>query len=628
MRPERQVRAVQAGLLALLALLALHLWNAEAPWRTAAWQRVQIGARVAPPDAVPFLWFASLANAGLGLVLLATARRWVPGDAAKPEPPLPPAAPTGAAFRAGVLGAVAVCALLAFPRLDQSLWGDEAMSASRSIHGHYARRADGTLRFKRIDWEETLWHYRQVNNHVFFSVLARPSTRAYEALARPDTPLRIEPGLRAPAFAAGLGAVAALALLLRKLGFATGGVLAAWLLALHPWHVRYASEARGYALLLLLAPLHLTACLAALRSGTWARWAAVGALQVLTMWTLPVAVFWLLPVHAWLLLELWRSRARGGLVRWLVTACASAGLWIELMAPNLVQLPGYLATGLRRPMDAAWWRGFAGHLLLGVPWGGAEPGPHPSLAQLAHGHPFALAAAVAGISALAAFGVLRLVRGADARARLVTVLLLYAPLAWAACALAGTRLFPRFLVLALPALLVPVGAGGEALAAVLRARGAPRGLAALLVLALLAPWVVLGETPRAALRARSLAPEREAVLVARPHLDPTDPRNAHVVTLAPYDWSGFYDPLGFEVRSVEDFQARLAEARRRGQEVFVIWDKDRLARRHRAEVMALVDRPDLFEPVADLPGFQRAWTRHVRRWIGPASGIPPRRAGP
>ena len=63
--------------------------------------------------------------------------------------------------------------------------------------------------------------------------------------------------VRIPAWLGGVGAVCMLGVLLRRVISPLAGVLAAWLFALHPWHIRFASEARGYSLMLCIIPIVL-----------------------------------------------------------------------------------------------------------------------------------------------------------------------------------------------------------------------------------------------------------------------------------------------------------------------------------------------------------------------------------
>jgi uncharacterized membrane protein len=75
------------------------------------------------------------------------------------------------------------------------------------------------------------------------------------------------------------------------------GVVAAFLSALHPWHVRYASEARAYAFVLALVPLMLLFFLRALKEGRWRWWAAFGTAAFFLM-SYPTCIYILLVLNA------------------------------------------------------------------------------------------------------------------------------------------------------------------------------------------------------------------------------------------------------------------------------------------------------------------------------------------
>jgi uncharacterized membrane protein len=58
----------------------------------------------------------------------------------------------------------------------------------------------------------------------------------------------------------------------REMGMPWVGLGAAGLLALHPWHVRYAVEARGYSLMMFFMCLMLLALIRALTTNKVAAW--------------------------------------------------------------------------------------------------------------------------------------------------------------------------------------------------------------------------------------------------------------------------------------------------------------------------------------------------------------------
>src|SRR3546814_7784434 len=72
--------------------------------------------------------------------------------------------------------------------------------------------------------------------------------------------------------------------------FPSAGVVAAFLSALHPWHIRYASEARAYAFVLCLIPLVIYFFLRALEKGLWRWWAAFGTAEFFLMYSYPTCV--------------------------------------------------------------------------------------------------------------------------------------------------------------------------------------------------------------------------------------------------------------------------------------------------------------------------------------------------
>ena len=90
----------------------------------------------------------------------------------------------------------------------------------------------------------------------------------------------VEWPFRVPALVFGLLAVAAFAWLLKEFGMPDAGVVAAFLLAIHPWSIRYASEARGYSFVIFLVPVLFVFWRRAMVTGTWRWWSAFAASRV------------------------------------------------------------------------------------------------------------------------------------------------------------------------------------------------------------------------------------------------------------------------------------------------------------------------------------------------------------
>ncbi|MDX1648223.1 MAG: hypothetical protein R3263_00080 [Myxococcota bacterium] len=630
---DARVRRARLALGAVGAVAAVHLLWTRDPWSRGVAARIDLDAYVAPPDAMPFVWCGSLLVAGVAALLAATAPRWM-GPRAAPEDPALAAPPRpGRLFAAVVAGAVLVTGALAVPRLDLGLWSDEVYSARHSMTGRYRMRGDDA-RYVPVGWRETLWHYRMPNNHVPYSLAARLTATVWQALAEGGERLRIEVPLRLPALAAGLLMPPAAALLLWRLGLPAAGALAAWLLALHPWMVRYASEARGYSAVMLLVTLLVASVVAVVRRGSWASWLAFGALQLLLLWTWPAALPVVACANAILGLLLARRLAgaplRAQLVRQLVVGVAGATLFLWLMLPNLIQLAGYTAEKQRGAMDVGWWQDLGAHLLAGMHWRVGDHPLVPQLADAAAAAPGLLAAAAAFAGLAVALGGLRLVRRhGDVGAGVMALFLLPAPGVIALGAARGSFLHPWYLVFALPGLAMLVATGAQGLLETLARRAPAAAGRALRVggaLGLLGAFVGLTAPMHAAMHDHTFSALRRSVLLTRPSLDPNTPANRRILTASLVDLPEYYDPRCVGLRSPRQLRALMRRADAEDLTLYVNTGRIRLARRRAPQVVALLEDPARFEPVATLHSLVPRLTRHVYRYRGGAVDAGPRAA--
>ena len=78
----------------------------------------------------------------------------------------------------------------------------------------------------------------------------------------------------------------------------------------------------------------------------------------------------------------------------------------------------------------------------------------------------------------------------------------------------------------------------------------------------------------------------------------------------------YYDPRARRVRTLAELEAAMVEADRREVPLFVSSGSRRGARGEEAEVMGVLERRDLFEPVGSLYGFDRRGEFHVYRYLG------------
>lgn len=615
-------RAFRAGvgLGAVLAALLLFLAFGPHPWDEGVAERVREGKPIRPIDyARTWGWWTAAGNALLCAAMLATLRRWLgPADPGERRELAPPRRRPW--FVAGVAGAVAASALLAWPRLGFSWWDDEEYCVRRYIDGSYVTGPSGEIRFESLEWRDTFWDDREANNHVPQSALSRASLAVWRAVARPELGFASERAVRLPVYVAGVASVAAAAWFLQRIGLVAAGVAAAWLLALHPWHIRYASEARGYGLILLLLPVSWALLVDVLHRGTWRRWLAYAAVQCLLLWThasllYQLALTNLVALGALVWLHRGSPRLRDQVARFAVANLASAGLFAQLMLPNLVQVTKYLDE----------WRGGGGgvplreigsHLLAGVAWRVREPEHYVDLATLAAAEPVAFWLAVVLAATLLAAGLARLLGAGGLRALLVPALLLPGPLLYAASWLRQDRFFTWYLVSALPGLAAVASAGLTwPLARRSRSR-VPAATGTALIASWLGLFAWLTADARSAVRAGSVVPSRESVLLTRPTLDPYAPENARILTASFSRPAAYYDPATRWVDDVAALQTLMAEADRRGVPLYLNWGRPDLAAQRATEILRFIESSGAFEEVATLYGFEKRGKRHVMRYRG------------
>ncbi|MCB1078864.1 MAG: glycosyltransferase family 39 protein, partial [Verrucomicrobiae bacterium] len=202
-------------------------------------------------------------------------------------------------FLLGLALILILAAAIRLPRLNLSLYNDEVDVFRTAIAGSFDGKVldDPTnpapAGFREVTWMETVWGNRIGNNHVLHSILARAGYDAWRKVSgAPPGTVREWP-LRFPVLLGGLLSIALIALIARQIASAglpnhhlgsRLGLISAFLLSIHPWHVRYSTEARGYGLVFGFAALAFFFLLLAMERRRWRYWLAFGASQALCLW--------------------------------------------------------------------------------------------------------------------------------------------------------------------------------------------------------------------------------------------------------------------------------------------------------------------------------------------------------
>lgn len=617
-----------------MVVLALYLALAPKPWEVQVAATIADGGKVALEDFVADgLWWASLVNLLLLGGLLATAGWWlrplaVPAGARRNAQPW---VPSRRIVLILLLGISALALVERLPRLGLSLWNDEEYSLRRYVLGYTEARADGELRFKPVEWRETFFFNRGANNHIPFSISAKLSLGVWRLFAAEEGRQFAEWAYRLPALLAGLASVFAIGWLVARNGAPVAGLASALAFALHPWHIRYSVEARGYSIMLLALVLALLFAALALGSGRWRHWLAFGGCQFVMLWAFPGAVYLAVVMNAGLLACTLAERPFVGrglpqLLRLAVANLLAAAAFIQVMGPSLRQIQLYLARDIAQgAMGPGWFLDIGAHLFAGVRYALDDP-QFPQYLSLQHipgfaaggGAPIALALAALTLAGLARATLL-------GRAALLATAtpLAAALLAYLHTRLTGNFLFSWYLLYALAGLIPAVMLGAEQLARLIAIRRGERvraGLAALCCAAFVLPYALATTQTREFIKHVPRQPLRESISVAR--------LLAPEATLAVYGVSSrqfaSYEPAlvpideGDTASDLELLESLIAQARSSPRDLIVLFSGGRQRKQSSAEFHQRLARSGEFGKRATLRGLEDFF--EVEVWMFKDSG--------
>jgi len=601
----------------IAAATAVYLAASPKPWAVALPEGKNVPFEY---FAVVYGWWGGLAALLGASVLYATRSWWLSGST-----PHDPAAcvPAPRWFWPLVGAAMVLTTSVGAVRLSHDLWDDERRTMQQFVQGDYRQRDDGGVRFREFGWGRTLFNYREPNNHILHSIFARLSVDTWKIFRAKDGSPFSETALRLPAFLFGIMSIATLALLLKDLGLARAGVAAAFLLAIHPWHIRYACEARAYALVLCLLPLLLTVWLRAMRSGAWRWWSATAACQFGLLYAYPVTIYPVFTLN--LVTAVWLAFGSTGddlravnFRRWMASSFVMGLVLGWLFLPCLPQMAVYLAGARATGEMGDWWlRDFFSHLFAGVGWfrTGQPDAVHPELFTMFAQWPRIGPALAWTAGALGVVGALRIAARGWAGASCAVVLLLPAPAAYILAARGGQFLHEWYLIYLLPGAVASVATGLETLMLPWRARTWTHAALAGIVFFFAAGYWMLTTKARDWLLGRPLQPMRASVLLTRPTTLPNYSGHADVITASFNTPPGLYDPHCRRIGSMEELRQIMGESDRRGVPLFINTGNPWAASHHHPELYRATTEPPLFEEVATLAGFDPTLDRKVTRYI-------------
>jgi hypothetical protein len=625
----RAARITRALLATAIVGFLLFCLVAEKPWTAGIPASRKEGEKLVTHECVVTgLWIAAALNAGVCVLLLATSPLWLrrPKNAA-PRPVPQNLLPTGykpvgnpRTFWLSLGVTVVLAAWAGYPRLSQSLWGDEEYTMKRHVFGFYERKSDeGNLRFHTIPWEETIWGYKRgPNNHNLFSILARASHTAWVKSGAPKKSdwYFSETAFRLPAYLAGLLGLVTTALFARRLAGFGIGALAPPILALHPWFLRYAVEGRGYALVFLLLPAMLHLLFNALATDRWRWWLGYAAVQFLVFFAYPGILYILVVQNGLAFLYLAITRSKGdrlpALGRFAVANILAGMLVLQFYGPCVPQLIEYLhRERVMGDIGIAWLTDEWDFIGTGMPWADwdhANPLCH-AVHDFAATSPLLYYSVLVLIPVLLGIGLVRLAL-AGGLARVFAGIVFFSPILMYAHNVAGGKyLYPWYMVFTIPGLAIVTATGILVLS-----RGKKHAFPVLGAL-YLAWFATVTWDQRSSLRHHPIEPLTESVRAMRgEHADPRDPHYEDTLSAQFHMHTQGYDPGAHEVDTLEDLPALARRADAENKPLYVNYAQKPLAAETFPDLVAALDNPDFFEEIAALPGLEPQCTRLVLKY--------------
>lgn len=557
--------------------------------------------------------WASLAALGILALAFLTLPFWHPRHAGAPNR-APRHSPGW--YRPALFGIVLLAAALRLPLACGSLWWDEAWNVKYATVGEWrqAKESADKVAFQPTSWPRAAWYYNKPANHPVLTLPSKACHLLWQRITGAAAGRFSELVLRMPVLLAGLGGLCLTACLTRRLAGERAAVIAAVIVAVHPWLIRYGVDGRSYG----MAVLFMAAALVSLERATapdtrrptvW--WWVFGLCQFLLMWA---HVLSHLTVCAGLFLAATVLIHRGPsgekrrvYAQLLVVNAVAAGLFLVAFLPNLLQAvtwgdrndDGNLLTGsyFLRTLSQ-----LAAGMEPGAPSGAAGGIPSLSWSGL-----FLVAGGGLG---LAISGGLKLRRTAPRGLVILLFVVGLEALFLAAVHATGFYFYHRFiLVLSLPVIL-------------LAAAGLARFSKPAVPCLALSVFVILTFPQTRLLCSRSYAPFREAIAAMRQAAGPHPPALLPVAYGLGSHVMQIYCPELRDIREEPEaaLRALIAQSRRENRPLLLTWGYDGINRHNLPEGFPLIDDPTLFENVGQWSGIEPEFTFRVVR-LKPA--LPP-----
>jgi hypothetical protein len=624
------LRNVRILLLVLIALeAALLIFGPQAGDHLPAIEAA-LTAKARPPwwdDAAMGVRYAAWINLGLLLLLLGTSQWWTRPSTAPQISNLKSQISNPKWFWPLAITAVIICLGLRLPLAGKSLWWDEAWVVMQASHGKWNAdsKKPGELKFQAHDWKRCAFYYQKPTNHVPMSLAQKASLTIWHKFSGAPPGDFSDLAVRTPALIASCAAVLLLALLLRSWGWAGAGTAAAFLLALHPWYVRYGVDARAYALVvpLCIAGIFAVSRVWQSRGAALLPWVCWGLIEFLWLWAYPNAVIDVAALNLLLaLVFLCDKEARvSGLFRLAATNLFAAMAYLQVFLPNVMQALRWAGgENVAQPLNLDLIKSTLSHLFLGVEFVWARTSETEGLVSSAagmHGTSFAGAMIVLAAAVVVLVFTRRLSTDRLASRHLLVLAtpVVSSLLFTALVSFTGSYFYQRFIIAMLPCVLALMAIlFSEALAD--RRPLAPqarwrlrtrRSLACLLLIFLLLRVTPFWAAQDRLLLERPYAPLRDVTKLARAVAKDTSPTRKGGILVCyghGHEVMPLYLPKMQPALSRAELEKFIAQARAEQQPLLVVQGHSVHNRALIPDGFTLLDDRNVFEELKAFPGIE------------------------
>ena len=516
-------------------------------------------------------------------------------------------------FWPAVFIAIALCTALRLPLASKSLWWDECWVMRQCSHGNWKpdKGNPEELKFTPTTWKRCAYYYQKPTNHVPMSLAQKASLGVWRKFTGAPKHEFSDLAARIPALVASAAAIVLIAWLLNAWGRPGAGVIAAVLLALHPWHIRYGVDARAYALVVPLCVSALLAATCILNTGgrDLRHWLWLGLNQFLWLWAYPNALIDIGVLFFVLAILLWRQQPEkadrlAALSRLVLTHFFAAMLLLQAFLPNFMQARHWAGKEAdAHVLDAELIMESLGQLAFGVlP---AEPDfqgasvatvrelwwPHVLMPTIASFSKICLLMSVSGLVVL-----LFKNRRAGLLALSVSIsTVLFAMVTW----VAQSYYYPRFSLALLPVFLI----GIAWLCSMSRARPLGDAFVSLILLFLVMASIAVAQPIRNALLMRPYSPIHDVA----DFISVESKGHAHPIVLCyglGREALPVYYPRSLGVTSAAEVEQHLQRAKVENRELFLVQGYNTFNRQLLPDGFRLIDDPKVFQEVAAFPGIE------------------------